>query len=255
MKDREYKSGFGSQMRDEVLTDLGVISMRSRREGLFAYMTGYAVQFAGVRNKKNQVITESICGDFRRPSVKDYRKLYFETCDRLNFEYPSAAYERTSAEKIVSKIIRSHTNLQYKVSVWIGSKNVDILFPMIAGTPNGNRRHHGLAIEVNGKIHDYYHKMKKDLWKEETLFHLGIGLVTVENIDATHNLVLQIAEQLRFLPRLDSRARARVWLRIYLETIICEATDWQLSQLFGIDFGAATESYQFETRGLFNDYR
>lgn len=163
---------------------------------------------------------------------KHYRSEYESVSKSLNTKYPRVG-QRTVWERQVTSLIQTHTRLQYFQNLWIGNHNIDIFFPSIAGdVRKKDRRLRGLAIEVDGPIHDSTLKMKKDYTKQGYLHSLGIGLYTIENMDVSKaSSFRRCMEGLATLPRIDSRARKRLWFRIYLETLIHHLSDEDLNGL------------------------
>ncbi len=128
---------------------------------------------------------------------------------------------RTHAEKIALAKIRKATKLKCFTSFWIGHRNIDIFFPQI-----GN----GLAIEIDGPIHNTQKVMKRDNSKFEILNSMGIEMVTIENQDLDHPIVNSLIQHLNKLDIKDTRSRRRVLTKIYLNTILAHFNKIDISQ-------------------------
>ena len=117
---------------------------------------------------------------------------------------------------------------------------IDVFVPNICASAlpqfSNQRTMKGLALEIDGPIHDNQLKMKKDISKYQLLHQLGIGVVVIENRESRERTVLKLIEGLRSTPKLDSRARKRLWVRIYLNTILYHCDDQTLERLWGKEF-------------------
>jgi hypothetical protein len=131
--------------------------------------------------------------------------------------------QRTMFENSFSKLLRGVAcKIEYHRSFWIGKRNIDFFFPTLAGTPiksEQEKRYRGLAIEIDGKIHDQYEKMQRDQSKYKLLHNLGIATIVVENHHFDCPAVISILNNLSRLPRIDTRAKRRLLRNIYLITL------------------------------------
>jgi type II secretory pathway component PulC len=146
---------------------------------------------------------------------------YWEVCKFLDDTYKQETY-RTSFEDTIYKTLKLYTKMEVYRSIWIGARNIDIFIPAIVTDmqPNTDFKLRGLAIEVDGKIHDAEFKMKKDISKFEMLSSLGILAISIENHDLKHPLVLELFSKIPSFSRLDTRARRRLKRNIQLKTLI-----------------------------------
>jgi len=159
--------------------------------------------------------------------TSELRRRYESICKELNRRHPLAAC-RTAAEVKVMKLIRSHTKIQVIPSMWVGNVNLDLFIPAITiGTTIG------LAIELDGRVHDRELKSRKDAHKISYLADIGIGVSVIENSDLSHPTVQAMLSKLKVMKRGCSRKRKLLWRRIYLETILCHSTRSELTELFG----------------------
>lgn len=150
---------------------------------------------------------------------------------KLNLRYKLLP-TRTSAEHCLARLIRKETNLQVMLSVWINRRNVDLFIPGICGRSSfSNKRFFkGLAIEVDGDVHNLEFKMRKDNAKYEQLHQLDIALYTVQNSDVHQKTVADFRHQLSGTYRLDSRGKKRVLRNIYISTLIANQAEFDLSE-------------------------
>lgn len=171
---------------------------------------------------------------------QQYDKLIIQ----LNRQYTDAI-TRTAAERTVFEKIKRATNIVFYPSVWIVNRNVDLFCPAIGALHRpilkGQKVDRvpimrGFVIEVDGSIHDRELKMKKDTSKYRLINALGIGLTVLHN-EAVHDVgVNDLIKQLMQLPRLDSRARRRLWRKIYNATLAYHASDEVMVSLYGPQF-------------------
>ena len=112
------------------------------------------------------------------------------------------------------------TNTRLYTSVWIGKSNFDFFLPYIAGEMNGDRRMRGLVIEIDGGIHNFEPKMKKDTLKAEMLLSLGIGTLSLDNNSIYTLNVRRLLRTIKNAPKIDFRASKRLWTNIYAYTIL-----------------------------------
>lgn len=170
------------------------------------------------------------------PSGKTLEKAYALACQRANASQESEI-TKTHYELAVAKKIRAHTRIAFKESFWIGGVNIDLFTDSIKGEPSqlGRFRSKGLAIEIDGSIHNNSEiKMRKDNAKYETLHRLGIFLLVFENFDLYEKKVNDIISQIKSCPRTDTRTRRRLRRNIYLETILYHFSDSQFYELFDL---------------------
>lgn len=144
-------------------------------------------------------------------------KIYSKLTSILDNKYAVEA-SRTRFEDTVYRELKNATRLEVERSIWIGSRNIDffILAPCSRGS---SRNFKGVAIEVDGKIHNNSVKMKRDNSKYQLLHSLDIALYTIENQDLNSSQFKSFIKDISTLPRLDSRGRKRVKRNICLLTI------------------------------------
>lgn len=158
-------------------------------------------------------------------------KTYKEMTLRLNSEFESV---RTFHEQMACNIIRAHTKVPIYNQVWIGSRCFDIFIPSVRGqSPTKSR---GLAIEVDGPIHDTVAKMKKDSAKDKLAESLGIMVHSIPNINfnVCDSVTFNFLFHIRDMPRLSYREYSRLWARIHLKTIELKGTKQEKNKLISI---------------------
>jgi len=179
-----------------------------------------------------------------RPTNESLRRAYeLLACD-LNREHLECTL-RTNAEIAVLKAIESSTGLNFYKSMWIVNRNIDLFCPTIGRLyeyPKKGQKIYrtqimrGLAIEVDGTIHNRELKMKKDNNKLDHLQALGIGCMNIENMDVHSSAIRNTIKQLKTIPRLDSRAKKRLLRKIYVATLAYHASDEVMVSLYGPKF-------------------
>lgn len=173
---------------------------------------------------KARTTTETLDAIYRRASNKrDFKHSYDLICKELNRKYANEI-SRTPAEVRFARRMATQTKLQFYPQTWIGNMNIDSFVPAL-GRPKPNHLRgytfRGLGVEIDGSIHEREAKMKKDIFKMESLNDLGISLwrFTDEQVFTGRGIpsVSTIKKDFRAL---CSRARDRIWGRIYLLTIL-----------------------------------
>lgn len=143
---------------------------------------------------------------------------------------------RTPAEDKFLKLFKSQWRIQLYPQVWIGNLCVDWFTPALGERVDRNRRRSrfkGVAIEIDGSVHNQTSKMKIDSFKEQSLTKLGIGLWRFSNEQVFKNEGLPSRLTLGSdYARLCSQDRKRLWSRIQLLTIIYHGTDELLMSYF-----------------------
>ncbi len=177
---------------------------------------------------------------FSNPSVDDPFERWvieYHKLKSINFSYPvireshlrlqemlkrrfPAASARTPHELRAMAILRDNTSLEILQSVWIGNGCVDLFLPAVGGKLHKKPRMRGLAIEINGPVHDFEPKMNRDTHKRDVLAELGIGTKSIGNNELRLAQTIDELIEIVSAPRLDSRARRRLWRDIYIVTLI-----------------------------------
>lgn len=158
--------------------------------------------------------------------IKDRESLsryYEEVCKSLN-QRRSAEFCRTPAEdKFIERFSRNWKIKLYP-QAWIGNLCVDLFTPALGRRPSDYRRgflEKGVAIEIDGAIHNAEWKMKKDAHKEKSLNDLKIQLWRFSNEQVFRNVGLprkgDLAED---FGRLSTQERKRLWGKIQLMTLL-----------------------------------
>lgn len=153
-----------------------------------------------------------------------------------------AGQEATKTKKEVSvlKRIKEKTKLRSYDSFWIGSRNIDIFIPCLRGERcsfggQSSGPFNGLAIEVDGDVHNSQLKMNRDNSKYDLLKRLRIAVYVIENGDLQEETFKSFLRQISTLPRLDSRAKKRVMRNVYLATLVKQRNKVSLEHLLRPD--------------------
>lgn len=150
----------------------------------------------------------------------ELERMYMLLCEFIQIEHFPKMTQTYAEDKIYSMILKS-TKLEVHRSIWIGNMNVDLFIPSVKSTSSETGRGiRGLAIEIDGPIHDVAFKMKKDQKKYETLHSLSIATVCIENSDRNSETVRTLISSIKTLSRMDSRARKRLMRNIYIATFL-----------------------------------
>lgn len=171
---------------------------------------------------------------------------HIQKIEDLDFEYEiQCAYLRdkykneiiqTNAEKRFRLILISTFRLQSHTQTWIGNFCVDMFLPSLgfkANQGSSKFKFKSVAIEINGSIHDNPVKAKKDYYKMECLSYLGISVISITNEQVISGQARQIANGIKNQSkRLCSRARKRLWTKIYILTLLYHADLATLSKFF-----------------------
>lgn len=152
--------------------------------------------------------------------------------------------EKTFAEIELYKAITSFSQTQVCPSVWIGNKNIDLFMPTLEGFVIGKgRRFHGVAIEVDGGVHNLRSKSYKDNDKEEFLHWMDILTIRIQNTQVlTKNALESLFQSYYFRPA-DTRAKRRMWKKIYLVTLFLGSSEEELEELFGCNFNHLRKNF------------
>lgn len=167
-----------------------------------------------IRNKRFRISNEAL------------EAKYLQLVDILNKRYPRSI-EQTPFEKYIIKKIRVSTKLQIRRSYWIGPFNFDLFFGQLGELGASSMR--GLAIEVDGSIHDVQIKMSKDQIRYNMLHALKIGLHPVDNREVNSKTESDFISKIKSIRRLDHRARKRLLWDIHLFTLCCHLKDHELA--------------------------
>jgi hypothetical protein len=132
--------------------------------------------------------------------------------------------------------------LEFRIKVypqlWVGNLCLDFFIPAFGlrrGIGQRGFTLKGLAIEIDGPIHNNFVKAKKDEFKEKSLSDLGILLWRLPNEEVFRSQTLPSRELLeRDLGRLCSRARADLWTKIHLITVLYHSSDETLRDLMRV---------------------
>jgi len=153
----------------------------------------------------------------KKVSFKEIEKAYWDVVRFLDDKYEMES-KQTFFEDILVGVLKSKTNKTIFRSFWIGNRNIDIFIPYVSLGIQSNSR--GLAIEVDGEIHNSYRKMIRDESKSDLLHSLRLNVVVIENHDFNHPVVSNLLNNIVSFKGSDFRSRRRLLRNIYLKTLI-----------------------------------
>ncbi|WP_413570437.1 DUF559 domain-containing protein [Bdellovibrio sp. HCB117] len=177
--------------------------------------------------------------------IKDRKGLswqYEDLCTRLN-RSRSAEFCRTPAEDKFIARFKGNWKIQLYPQAWIGNLCVDLFTPALGRRPPDYRRgflEKGVAIEIDGAIHNSELKMKKDAHKEKSLSDLNIQLWRFTNEQVFRNVGLPKKHDLsEDFGRLSTQERKRLWGKIQLMTLLYHESLNVIARYFpGVVLGA-----------------
>lgn len=165
-----------------------------------------------------------------QPKYALIKQKYDEVSKPLKLRYEAL---QTPPERQFFNQLLQQSKKAIFTSVPVGSHIIDIFIPNVRSQSSYPQKvMRGLAIEIDGDIHTYESKMKKDNRKGEELKSIGIGLTHIENWDFSNPSVQLLKNQYAHLNTLDSRERKRLWRRIMLLTLAIRLNNKEFFQLF-----------------------
>lgn len=191
----------------------------SNNESTLRTILGLRIQDEVDRDRCDHVNPKSIKKLKLLLSNEELESTYFLIRDLLD-QHRKQAITKTVHEKICKKAIYTATKTTFLTSMWIGRSNFDFFFPYLAGEIGKKDRMRGLAIEVDGEVHDLEAKMKKDTNKADALMSIGIGVVHIENCDLNSLPWRNLLNEIKHIPKLDFRAKRRLLANVYAYTIL-----------------------------------
>lgn len=153
-------------------------------------------------------------------------RYYEDVSQNLNACY-SSENDVCPTERILINKILAQTNTKLIRNMWIGRRNIDLFLPQLA-----HGQFEGIAIELNGKIHNSEFKMKKDNFKNKALEDIFLLPISIDVNDLNHPHTSQIINMISRLKKLNKTQEERVLRRIYTKTILANRTNEELFQLF-----------------------
>lgn len=99
----------------------------------------------------------------------------------------------------------------------------------------GNRTLCGLAIEVDGPVHDREYKIELDTQKIELATLIGVLLIRVQNNDLHYGGIDKLVSRMKKFKISCSRTRRLIWKKMYLTHVAFLSNDETLLQLFGMN--------------------
>lgn len=168
--------------------------------------------------------------DLARPSFETLHRLYWELVQEK--ERKSLEHLRTDKERSFVESLRTFNAKTILHSVWIGNHCMDIFVPNVRSPLGDGRRMRGLVFEIDGDVHFYEDKMRKDEIKSDLLKMIGIGEAAIPNWQFGEKTIKALQASLNGFRPLDSRERRRLWRRIYLLTIAIQMNDKRFYEVF-----------------------
>lgn len=180
-----------------------------------------------LRNLKLQQKLESLL------PFDQLERTYFALVQYLNSKYKYENSQTLKEDKVFYRF-KKHTKLKVLRSVWIKKRNIDLFIPSLSSKLSqfGSKSFKGLAIEVDGDIHNHEFKMKRDNSKYFQLHDLEIAVYSIENSDLHKESFKSFIAQISKLPQLDSRGRKRVLRRVYISTLYAHKEEFKLKDYF-----------------------
>jgi len=223
-------SGLDKQIYEEAIKSKR--ALHSARQRLCWLAGMYPGQFQLPLN-----FTPVVHGGLRRLSCAELKSEY-ELISSTILPRRASQVERqkTMAEREVHKRILNETHKQLHTSVLIGAHFADLFIPNVRSDDTGKVMR-GLVIEVDGDVHNYESKMRKDEVKGLCFKMIGIGVTSIPNHELDEPTISQLLRQIRNLRPLDSRDRSRLWSRIYGLTLAIHTSDSEFISIFSNQSG------------------
>lgn len=147
---------------------------------------------------------------------------------------------RTGKEWQFEYFFKSLTGIKPVPSCWIGPFCVDFFLPQLGGRWK-HLKWQGLAIEIDGGIHNQEAKIKKDTYKSERLLDMGIYVMTILNKDVGKIKIADLLQQLDRTVPLDWRAQQRIMTKIRLLTIFALSPFHEIDWFFNVAPGTTRQ--------------
>ncbi len=177
-----------------------------------------------------------------RPSPEALKTYYKQAAAELSEKYPKAI-ERTWQEDAVRRALKELGTNFVLASAWLGRNNIDLLLPGLTALSRGSNhsgvRFTGVAIEVDGGVHDFTPKALGDFTKDNLLSFIGILPHRIRNEHIHQKTILNALSEMCIYSAMDSRAKRRMWTRIHLTTIFLNWKASQLEDVFGFNYELA----------------
>lgn len=166
----------------------------------------------------------------RKRLAKEYQQITKSLDSIRRFEKITTAAEETFMQKF-----KHHWRVQLYPQTWIGNLCVDFFTPAFGVLRKDQIRGYplkGIGFEIDGTIHDREDKAKKDVHKETALNDLGILLWRLKNYQVHKSENFPRKTNWQDFGTLCSRARARLWSRIHLTTLLYHGTPSLIGSYF-----------------------
>jgi len=171
----------------------------------------------------------------QRPEFEELQRLYWELSAHLNKTNPQV--QQTRAEIAHWKRLKSKTGKKIMPSFWIGTGCVDLFIPNIRAPkldkskPAGS----GLAIEIDGDVHNLETKMLKDESKSRQLQILKVMKMSQSNWDINSESFKSFCLRINNLSSLSYSERRRMRVKIFAFTLACHFSEDKFRRVFTIN--------------------
>ncbi len=175
-----------------------------------------------------------------------YRTCFISWLQTIKSDFKqNEAHELTStaSERIIVERLKRITKSKVETQFLIGNICLDIFLPNLAikDLKTGRVASRGIAIEVDGPIHNSPQKVNKDIFKEKYLNLVGISLFRINNMDRLE-FKLPIPKNYQEIQKFDYRSKTAQLKRIKLLTVIAHSDYAEICALFR---QKTTESTEF----------
>lgn len=189
-------------------------------------------------------------------------KFGYQMIERLVRKENPAQFIETHEQREFAEMIKRYTSRRFAESVLFGTFTLDAFTPIFSGRLKRGHisslfanpytktafsyRHsflgapNGFVFEVNGKCHDANQgRINKDSVKAKAIHGCNLFLIDISNQDVRKNFTATFLRNLEQLDLNCSKAREKIWHRIYLFTIACLGDDQMYQELFGLTLAQA----------------
>lgn len=132
-------------------------------------------------------------------------------------------YYKTTKEIAFKKILKERTRMKTDATVLFGNSTFDLYVHAL-----------GIAIEIDGDVHDHEAKMIKDEIKINTCSLLGIKLMSISNKDIKSKTIKSFLDQITTLPTLNSIKRREIFLGVMIYGIMVHNPKF-IENYFGVN--------------------
>jgi hypothetical protein len=182
---------------------------------------GYRITYSGLNELLDKLLRR--ISDLGRLQT-DYNSI----CELLN-QWRPIEKSRTFAEKEFLERFMRRFKVKIDSQVWVGNLCLDFFtasWAVSKGLGIRGFRAKGIAFEIDGPIHEFTLKNKKDRFKEKVLEELRIVVWRISNrqVYRGENLPSRSTMNVEFRSPC-SRSRKRLWSKIHLMTVLYHGSD------------------------------